>query len=449
MASELKLPELGENIETGNVVKVLVSVGDEIQVEQPVLEIETDKATIEVPSSVSGRVQTISVKEGDTIKVGQVILTVEEEKKADEQAAAAAPTAEEKVAEKGGKPEPPAKAPQEKSPATARGADKAPAEKTAPVTTAPPPRPAPASREEKKPQTAPAPASPSVRRLARELGVEIDDVPGSGPDGRISEEDVKAYIRSQRPEGVRMTAGFPLPDFTRWGEVERRPLSNIRRKTGEHTSAAWSTIPHVTHHDKADISRLEKERQKFAARVEAQGGKLTLTAILIRVAAAALKVFPQFNSSLDSTTQELILKKYINIGVAVDTEHGLLVPVIRDADHKSVVQIAIELDQLAEKARNKKLSLDEMQGGTFTITNLGGIGGTHFSPIINSPEVAILGISRTTTEPGWAEDTWKPYLMLPLSLSYDHRVIDGADAARFLRWVALALENPLLLLLEV
>jgi pyruvate dehydrogenase E2 component (dihydrolipoamide acetyltransferase) len=311
----------------------------------------------------------------------------------------------------------------------------------------PPAEPAAAARE-----TPPAPAAPSVRRMARELGVDVNQVAGSGPGGRISVEDVKEHTK-------RLVAGagsggsaraIPLPDFSRFGPIERQPMRAVRRKTAEHLSAAWATIPHVTQFDLADITGLEELRKKFAKQVETAGGNLTVTAIAVKVAAAALRVFPQFNASLDPTSEEIILKKYVHIGVAVDTDRGLLVPVIRDADKKNIVQLSVELAQLSEKARTRKISVEEMQGGCFSISNLGGIGGTYFTPIVNAPEVAILGISRARMEPVHQKESGQfvPRFMLPLSLSYDHRVIDGADAIRFLRWVAEALEQPFLLSLQ-
>jgi pyruvate dehydrogenase E2 component (dihydrolipoamide acetyltransferase) len=243
-------------------------------------------------------------------------------------------------------------------------------------------------------------------------------------------------------------AATPLPDFAKWGEVERQAMSNIRRKTAEHLSMAWNTIPHVTQCEKADITSLEELRKKHSPAVEKAGGKLTVTAILVKVLAAAVKQFPQFNASIDMQADEIVLKKYVNVGVAVDTDRGLLVPVIRNVDQKNITQIAAEVQQAAVKARDRKLSLDDMSGGGISISNLGGIGGTYFTPIVNWPEVAILGVSRGHTEPVWTGKEFEPRLMLPLSLSYDHRVIDGADAMRFLRWVADALEQPFLLALH-
>jgi pyruvate dehydrogenase E2 component (dihydrolipoamide acetyltransferase) len=275
-------------------------------------------------------------------------------------------------------------------------------------------------------------------------------VPGSGPGGRISVTDVKAHARNiisgAAPGGS--ARAVALPDFSRWGDVERQPMRAIRRKTAERMATAWSTVPHVTQGDKADITDLEALRLKYAKRVEAAGGKLTITAVTLKVVASALKVFPQFNASIDVASDEVVLKKYVHIGVAVDTEAGLLVPVIRDVDQKNIVQISTELQALAEKAKARKLSLDEMEGGSFTISNLGGIGGTYFTPIVNVPEVAILGMSRSVMEPVWKDGAFVPRLMMPLSLSYDHRLIDGADAIRFVRWLAEALEQPFVMSLQ-
>jgi len=482
MATEFTLPELGENITAGDVVRVLVAAGDTIDKDQPVLELETDKATIEVPSSVSGTVAEVKVKQGDRVKVGQVVLTVNGGAKSAK--AEAKPKAD-------AKPEPKKAAPaeaerpkpqpvggaeegglsQQAKPAASEGAeaDTARAEDerdlgkaeqpAAQAAEAPAPkrrgevveisrgaRPtAPPQPEPQAPAVA-APAAPSVRRIARELGVDIQNVPGSGPGGRISPEDVQAYVRNALSSGGSAPAA-PLPDFAKWGEVERKPMSNIRRKTAEHLSHAWNTIPHVTQHDKADITAIETLRKQYSARAEKAGGKLTVTAIALKVVEAALRRFPQFNSSIDTAKNEIVYKKSLHIGVAVDTERGLLVPVIRDIDRKGIVALSVELAKASEKARAGKLSLDEMQGGGFTITNLGGIGGTAFTPIVNWPEVAILGMSRGGFEPVWNGQAFEPRQMLPLSLSYDHRVIDGADAARFLRWIAEAFEQPFMMAL--
>ena len=475
---EFKVPELGENIAAGDVTRVLVNVGDTIARDQPVIELETDKATVEVPSSVAGVVKEIKVKPGDKVKVGSTVLTLDEAAGAGgngKGAAAKAPTAQ--PAAKQERPE--AEPEPEEQPKEEAAAEEPKEEPTAPppkkaepqkvVSMSRPQRqadaaPAQAARQA-SPQAAPrqergpaAPAAPSVRRLAREIGVDINDVQGTGPQGRISQEDVKEHARrvlssvgAAAVEGrgvARPAAAIPLPDFSKWGEIERQPMSNIRRKTAEHLSNAWNTIPHVTQSEKADITALEELRKKYADAVEKQGGKLTVTAILVKVLAAAVKQFPQFNASVDMQAQEIVFKQYVNIGVAVDTDRGLLVPVVRNADQKNIMQIAVEVQQAAVKARDRKLTLEDMNGGSISISNLGGIGGTHFTPIVNSPEVAILGVSRGRMEAVWTGDGFEPRLMLPLSLSYDHRVIDGADAMRFLRWVADALEQPFLLSLH-
>ena len=308
----------------------------------------------------------------------------------------------------------------------------------------PPPAPVPGSADR-----ADVPASPSTRRLAREIGVDITQVTGSGPSGRVTEDDVKAHAKarlSAQAGSGQSASPPPLPDFEQWGPVERVGMSAIRRQTARHLAQAWSTIPHVTHFDQADISRLEDLRRRYS-RPEA---KLTITPFLIKVLTAALRHFPQFNASLDPDRQEIIYKKYYHIGVAVDTPHGLVVPVVRDADQKGILALAQELNGLAEQARAKKLTPGQMQGGTFTLTNLGGIGGTGFTPIINYPEAAILGVARARLEPTYNKDrqACAPSLILPLCLSYDHRLIDGADGARFLRWVAEAIEDPFMLELE-
>jgi pyruvate dehydrogenase E2 component (dihydrolipoamide acetyltransferase) len=468
MPTEFKIPELGENVTAGDVVRLLVSSGDTLAKDQPVLELETDKATIEVPSSVSGTVKDIKVKQGERVKVGQVVLTVEDgggaeekspksaDRKADAQGDDRPKPQSTDAAVEGGltqkatagekKPEP-EQAPADREVSArqkprgevveiSRGARTA----TPPVQQPPPPAP------EAEREGTPAAAAPSVRRLARELGVDIRRVTGTGQDGRIVPEDVQAFVRAAMAGGG-AAAPAALPDFNKWGEVERKPMSNIRRKTAEHLSHAWNTIPHVTQHDKADITPLEALRKQYGPQAEKAGGKLTMTAIALKIVAGAMKRFPQLNSSVDLARTEIVYKRFVNVGVAVDTDRGLLVPVIRDVDRKGIVELSVELAKLSEKARAGKLSLDEMQGGGCTITNLGGIGGTMFTPIVNWPEVAILGISRGTHEPVWNGQAFEPRMMLPLSLSYDHRVIDGADAARALRWMAEAFEQPLVLAL--
>jgi pyruvate dehydrogenase E2 component (dihydrolipoamide acetyltransferase) len=451
MSMEVRLPELGENIETGKVVRVMVSPGDTVAEEQPIVELETDKAVIEVPSPAAGVVAEVKVSEGDDIEIGAVILTLsdkgdgvkkaEGEQRKDEEA-------KEEAAPSGDRDD---DAAEEESPAGQ------PVEQTAPAAEKEPEM----KEEEPAPSVAPpaatgdmAPAAPSVRRFAREIGIRIGEVPGTGPGGRISMDDVKRYAKTlneQRAGAKCLMQGVevePLPDFTRWGEVERQAMSGIRKKTAEHLSYAWATIAHVTQFDEADVTDLEAMRRQYGPRAEAAGGKLTVTAILLKIVAAALKKFPRFNASIDMANKEIIFKKYVHIGVAVDTEHGLLVPVIRDVDRKNIITLSAELTAMAGKARDRKLSLEEMQGGNFSISNLGGIGGTGFAPVVNSPEVAILGVSRAVMKPVWRDGEFVPRLVMPLALSYDHRLIDGADAARFLRWVAEAVEQPFLLPLE-
>ena len=481
MPTDFKLPELGENVTAGDVVRVLVSPGQAVAKDQPVLELETDKATIEVPSSVAGTVKDVRVKQGERIQVGQVVLTVEDGDGARGAKVTSQPEA--RPADDKPKPQPAEaaaagglsqKATPESSSDTSSAAASAAAKKGAQereIGRAEQPEAQQTesiskpkrgevvdiSRGARAPQTpaveeAPegpaAPAAPSVRRLARELGIDIARVNGSGPGGRISSDDVQAYVRSALSGGTGGAApAVPLPDFSRWGEVERKPMSNIRRKTAEHLGHAWNAIPHVTQHDKADVTAVEALRKQYAAQAEKAGGKLTMTAIALKIAAAALRKFPQFNASVDVPRNEIVFKSAVHIGIAVDTPRGLLVPVIRDVDRKGIIDLSAELASVSEKARNGKLSLDEMQGGSFTITNLGGIGGTSFTPIVNWPEVAILGISRGSYEPVYNGQNFEPRLMLPLSLSYDHRIIDGADGARFLRWVADAFEQPFVLAL--
>ncbi len=447
MPTEFKLPELGENVESGDVTKILVAPGDSIAKDQAVVELETEKATIEVPSPAAGTVTQVHVRQGQKVKVGELILTIDDGAAAPAEKKEGKPEAAKK---KEAKPAVAPKAQETEAPATPEVAEAQPAKEEKPSRESAVQK-APAEAEPERAKGAPAPAAPSVRRLARELGVDVHAVRGSGERGRISIEDVKAHVKAamqSRTAGAPAVAAPPLPDFSKWGAVERKGMTGIRRATARHLSHAWQTIPHVTNHDKADVSSLNEMQKKLGPKVEQAGGKLTMTAIALKVVASALKVFPQFASSIDLAREEIIYKKYCHIGVAVDTDRGLLVPVIRDADHKNILELSLELGKLAEKARAGKLTLDEMQGGVFTITNLGGIGGTHFSPIVNSPEVAILGISRARTEPVYVDGHFEPRSLLPLSLSYDHRMIDGADAARFLRWVVEAFEQPFLLSFE-
>jgi pyruvate dehydrogenase E2 component (dihydrolipoamide acetyltransferase) len=500
VTTTIKLPELGENVDSGELTKILVNVGDTVAKDDPLLELETEKATIEVPAPVSGVVKELHVHEGQKIKVGDALFTIDEngagakqkerpqkdqpnqEPQAQEPPPQEQPSRAAKAQVTGAaaaqarKPEPETK-PQAQVEAKAEAKPTPKAEPKTQKTDAKPPvqTESPAETEEEtsegereetvipfRAETAEpvrraghlAPASPAIRRLARELGIDINKVVGTGPEGRIDEEDVKNYVKEiiSRAPAAR-SAGetlAPLPDFAKWGQIERKPMSNVRRATAEHLAQAWHNVPQVTQFDSADVTELENLRRRFSDPQNSGAPKITVTAIALKVVAAALQKFPQFAASIDMAGREIIYKHYCNIGIAVDTSYGLIVPVVRDADQKSIPQLAAELSELSERAREKKLSLEEMAGGVFTITNLGGIGGTGFSPIVNYPEVAILGISRLSIEPrhieGSIDGSFQPRKILPLSLSYDHRLIDGADAARFLRWVAEALEQPAVLL---
>ena len=431
---EFKLPELGEGIESGQVIEVFVSAGEKVSAEQPLLEVETDKAAVELPSPVAGTVSEVCVSGGETVGIGQVLVRIDD-------GAGGADAAEEKETE-------PAEArePKDKEPKTDEKpeSEEPPEEKKEPSS-----RPADGPAVSKSPSLN-APASPSVRRLAREIGVDILSVTGTGPRGRVLAEDVKLRAKTviaSAGSGSPAAEEPPLPDFSRWGQTETKSFSTVRRLTAERLSSAWRA-PHVTQFDKADVSELETLRKLNREKVSAAGGNLTITAILVKVLSSALLEFPKFNSSVDMRAGAIVYKKYVNVGVAVDTDRGLLVPVIRDSDEKDVTEISVELTEISRKAREKKLSPDALQGGTCTITNLGGVGGTYFTPIINPPEVAILGVSRSSVEPVYADGGFKPRLMVPLLLSYDHRIIDGAEAARFLRWICEKLEKPYNVILE-
>ena len=416
MAIEFVLPEVGEGIESGTVIALKVDVGDVLEVDQVVLELETDKAVVDIPSNVSGIVKETLVKEAQEVKIGQSILRLEEidaverNTKIEE---AKEPAKEEQKAE---------------SLTKANETLKVVGENTG------------VNSDSKRVDL--LPAAPSVRRVARELGIDLHKVKGSGILGRISLQDLQAHGAEPTPNGLPVAK---LPDFSIWGETSRKPMTGIRKATVRSMTSAWSSIPMVTHFDKADSSNFESFRQRYKKQLERNGIKLTPTAILLKIVATALAIFPDFNASIDTLRQEVIYKNYINVGVAVDTPNGLLVPVIKNANTKSITELAQELGEMAEKARNRKLSLADMQGGNFTISNLGGIGGYGFSPIVNPPEVAILGVSRSTMEPVYNKETasFDAKLMMPLALTYDHRLIDGASAARFVRWLAMAIEDAM------
>lgn len=427
---EITIPEISENVEKGTVISVLVSEGDSVNEDDPVLEIETDKAAVEVPSPFSGTISEILVSENDEVKVGQTVMKIEPgDSGSDEDA--------EQEQDKPGKERGDSESAEQSEDAAeqkeAGGRDKG---------------------KDSSDDIVPVPASPSTRRLVREIGVNIREVKGSGPGGRISKEDVKEHAKS-RLEGKGGAAGgsavskLPeMPDFSRWGETEEVELSKVRAIIAENTEASWRSIPHVTQFDKADISGLESFRRQFGKIAEKRGAKLTVTSIIVKITALALRRFPRFNATYDAGNKKLILKKYVNLGVAVDTDRGLLVPVIQDADKKSILDLAGELGDLAERTRNKKINPDELEGGNFIISNLGGIGGTNFTPVIFPHQIGILAVDRAEIQPVYENGEFLPKTILPLGLSYDHRVIDGADGARFLRWIAQALQEPLYLHLE-
>jgi len=477
VATEVKLPEVGEGIDSGTVVGVLVKVGDQVGKDQALIELETDKAVVEVPSTVAGVVKQINVKENDQAAIGSVLVVIEEGASAtapSEPAAAPAPAAAAAAgaAAAGEQPGPPSTAPeaQPPTPAVTAAPVAPPAAATQPPASAGAVAPIAASAAGPAGDGHPdldrlVPAAPSVRRLARELGVDIHNVGGTGILGRVSAADVREAANGAggapgvtvgRPAAAgpavagAAVAGLPLPDFSRFGATTRSPMSGVRKATLRAMTTAWGTVPMVTHFDKADITELERLRKRYQPQAEAAGAKLTPTAILLKIVAIALKRFPDFNASIDAEKLEIVHKQYINVGVAVDTDVGLLVPVVKAVDTKNLIELAMELGELAAKARDRKLSLDEMQGGNFSISNLGGIGGTGFTPIVNPPDVAILGVSRATLEPVWNADSasFEPRTVMPVALTYDHRLIDGAAAARFLRWICSVLEDPFVVALE-
>ena len=430
---EVVIPDIG-GLEAVDVVEVLVAAGDRVAQDDSLITLESDKASMDVPSPWAGVVKEVRVKKGDKVGEGAVILTLEGgEGKAATDADAGKAAGE----EPGRKPE--AQPAQERAKKPAEKPSEPPAESAAAK---------PAERE-----TAPqapgdddgghvrAYASPAVRRFARELGVDLGQVEGSGRQGRIVKEDVQAFVKralaAEAPAGARAAAGAGIPpmpevDFSRFGPVESRPLSRIRRATAANLHRAWLHVPHVTQHDEVDVTDLEAFRKAAAEEVKDKGVKLTFLPFLVRAAVAALKEFPDFNSSLAPAGASLVVKRYFHVGVAVDTPEGLVVPVVRNADGKGLVELAREIADLAARAREGKLKIDELSGGSFSISSLGGLGGTAFTPIVNAPEVAILGASRNAWKPVWKGGEFVPRLMLPLSLSYDHRVIDGAMAARFI-----------------
>jgi len=434
---EIKVPDIGDFSDIP-VIEVLVADGDSVEADQSLLTLESDKATMEVPAPVSGVIRQVRVTLGDTVSEGDVVVVIE----ADE-------VAEPAVSEAEVQPGP------EKKQTTASVA-KVPVSPPAPFTTRPEPPsagsrqspPVPMDANATSPGKSPY-ASPAIRRFARELGVDLLRVTGSSRGGRIVRDDVVVFVKSVMTGATAASSGglgFDLPpppkvNFSRYGEIELQPLSKIQKISGSYLHRNWLSIPHVTQNDLADTTDLEVFRKANAAKAEKLGSKLTPLVFLIKASVAALKKFPTFNASLDETGENLVLKKFFHIGIAVDTPNGLIVPVIRDCDQKDIFQLAVELSDLSQRARDGKLKPVEMQGGCFSISSLGGIGGTAFTPIINAPEVAILGVSRSSISPKWDGEAFQPRMMLPLSLSYDHRVIDGANGARFIRYLAARLED--------
>ena len=422
---QINVPDIGD-FDAVEVIEVLVSEGDEINAEDAIMSLESEKATIEVPCPQSGVIEKLMVKEGDQVSEGSAMIML-------------------KVSEGGSE----AKADKPKTEASKEEAAAKPEKTEAPKKEAPkpkaPPVPAqvPAQAKGKL-----AHASPSVRKFARELGVDVSVVTGTGRKGRITREDVKQHIKTAMQSGGQtvVTSNFDVPpfpavDFTEFGEIESKALSRIQKISGKYLHRNWVRIPHVTQYDEADITELEAFRNENKAEAKAQGFNLTPLAFMVKAMAKALKKFPKFNSSLDVDGENLIYKKYFHIGIAVDTPNGLVVPVIKDCDKKEVFEIAKEMRDISVKARDGKLAPSDMQGGCISISSLGGIGGTAFTPIINAPEVAILGVSRSSIKPQWNGKEFEPRLMLPLSLSYDHRVIDGADAARFIVYLSSILSD--------
>ncbi|MEJ2400031.1 MAG: dihydrolipoyllysine-residue acetyltransferase [Xanthomonadales bacterium] len=452
---EIKVPDIGDFSDIP-VIELLVAEGDRVDAEDSLITLESDKATMEVPSPSAGVIRALKVKVDDTVSEGDVvaILEVEADAAGDSEDAGAAGDADEGgEAEKSSAEEPPAEEPPAKEPPA--GEEAAIEEKAEPDA-------APTAAGEERPTGAAAVdpsnvpyASPAVRRYARELGADLGRVSGSGSKGRITRDDVTAFVKQvmTSPAAAPASAGgriggldldFPelqMPDFSRFGDVERQALTRIQKISAAHLHRNWVGIPHVTQHDEADITDMESFRQANIEDAKAQGFKLTPLVFLIKAMVAALKKFPRFNASLDSDGETLIVKKYYNVGVAVDTPDGLVVPVIRDCDRKGIMELAAELAEVSARAREQKLKPADIQGGCISISSLGGIGGTAFTPIINAPEVAILGVSRSQMKPVWDGENFQPRLMLPLSLSYDHRVIDGAAAARFVRFLGSRLED--------
>lgn len=427
---EIRVPRLGEGADNGTVISVFVKEGDKVEKNQTLIELENEKAVAPIPAGTAGVVSKVHVKVGDKISVGQLIATL-----GGASGGASAPAA-------------PAQ-----NPAAAAPRPQAVPSASAPVSYAAPAA-APAPYQYQSTLGIAPPASPSVRKLARDLGIDLAKVRGSESGGRIVLADLRDYIQHLQAAAFSapQAAAAPAPqapskpaaesiDFSKWGPVTKKPLTSLRKKIGEKMQESWNAIPHVTQNDEVDVTDVMQWTKQYGAEYEKKGVKLTLTSLILKACVQALKKYPGFNSSLDEAAGEMVTKGYYHLGVAVDTEQGLIVPVLRDVDKKNLYEISKELGELAEKTRQRKVSLDELKGGTFTISNLGGIGGSHFTPIINRPEVAILGVSRGVLKPVIRNQKIDQRVMMPLSLSYDHRVIDGADGARFIREIVKSLET--------
>ncbi len=424
---EILVPDIGDFSDV-EIIEMLIKTGDEVALEQPLITLESDKATMEVPSSTAGIINEINVKVGDRVSQGDRIAFVDAVDASSPTSKTVKSTVEDSVSEADNI---------ESDAPTKSHAENTPASTHSPPPSLPPP-------VERSGIALPH-ASPSIRRLARELGTDLSQVRGSGPKGRILETDLKQWIRTQLRQKPEQTGGTipPMPeiDFTQFGEIEIEHLSRIKSISGPHLHRAWLNVPLVTHHDEADITDLEDFRRSLKTEAEAQGIRITLLTFAIKALVNALKRFPHFNASLAPDQQSLILKKYYNIGIAIDTPQGLVVPSIKQADVKSAFELASELGEVSQRARDGKLRPDDLKGGTISISSLGGIGGTAFTPLVNAPEVAILGLTRARTKPVWNGEEFTPQLMLPIDLSYDHRVIDGAQAARFVAYLCQLFSN--------
>lgn len=444
---EFKLPDLGEGVHEGQIVSLLVKEGDSINEYQPMLEVETDKAAVEIPSPKTGRIAKLLCKPGQTVKVGEVLVVIE-----DGAAGAAAPAAA--PAAKPAAASAPVSAPAASVAASAPAPARTPEPAYAPAAKAAAPA-APAVRRD-----GPIPAAPNVRKLAREMGVDIAEVAPTGPNGRVMREDVERHVKGGSPviahpgaggaadavAGGVMIAAEQLPDFSQWGPIRREPVSQIRKTIAKQMTRAWLNVPRVTHGDIADITELERNRKRFNEGLKQGQAKLTMTAIVLKAVASALRDFPNLNCSFDAANNEIIHKDYIHLGCAVDTPRGLVVPVVRDVDRKSLPIVAKELNELSERVKSGKFDIADLRGATFTVTNVGAIGGTFATPMVNFPEVGILGLGKAALQPMVVDGQITPRLMMPCFLSFDHRVVDGADSARFTREVVNSLENPLRLI---